>query len=60
MSNMPVLIITLLLFSMYISTAAQKPTEIKCRYPADCHIMCRKVTGRAEGKCMNGKCTCYY
>nr|ACD11796.1 hypothetical protein [Isometrus maculatus] len=60
MNSLPIFIIMLLCFSMFMSSDSQKSTEIKCSSSSSCYIPCRKVTGRAHGKCMNGKCTCYY
>nr|P0CH12.1 RecName: Full=Potassium channel toxin alpha-KTx 12.5; AltName: Full=Toxin alpha-KTx10; Short=LmKTx10; Flags: Precursor [Lychas mucronatus]ABY26665.1 neurotoxin KTx10 [Lychas mucronatus] len=60
MNKLPILIFMLLVCSMFISSDCQKHTDIKCSSSSSCYEPCRGVTGRAHGKCMNGRCTCYY
>nr|ACD11762.1 hypothetical protein [Isometrus maculatus] len=60
MSNLSIFVIMLLFSSMLISSECQKFTDIKCYASSQCYEPCRGVTGRAHGKCMNGKCTCYW
>nr|AMY15321.1 potassium channel toxin meuk1.16 [Mesobuthus eupeus] len=34
-------------------------TDVKCTASKQCWSVCEEKFGRANGKCMNGKCRCY-
>nr|ACD11761.1 hypothetical protein [Isometrus maculatus] len=60
MSNLSIFVIMLLFSSLLNFSECQVHTKIMCSVSRECYEPCHGVTGRAHGKCMNKKCTCYW